>query len=356
MQTEILTPDEDGITQIVTALRRGMPVAIPTETVYGLAAVATDADAVAQVFLVKNRPHFDPLIVHIPKHWETVEALVERRIVSDAVLRDTTSELVTRLMQRFWPGPLTLVLPRGPGIPDLVTNGLPSVALRMPDHVVTQQVLTRLDGSLAAPSANRFGRISPTSAEAVMQELNGKIPYILDGGPCQYGVESTVLAIDPASKLTLLRPGALARETIAQELSLTVHLGNAEGAIQASPGMLKSHYAPECSVILLESAVSDLTAKDWQAVQAKVAGRSCGVILTSGAVEPSKALIEASLDCPCTIRTLSTTGDDREAARRLFATLRELDALDLDLILVERCPSEDGLWLAIADRLRRASG
>jgi L-threonylcarbamoyladenylate synthase len=209
---------------------------------------------------------------------------------------------------------------------------------------------------LAAPSANRFGRISPTSAEAVKQELGGKIPYILDGGPCQYGVESTVLAIDTAGKLTLLRPGALARETIAQELSLTVHVGDAEDAIKASPGMLKSHYAPECSVVLLESSVNRLTQDDWRAVRTIVSGRSCGMILTSGGVESVRELIETSLHGQCTIHTLSETGNDREAARRLFATLRELDAMDLDLILVERCPSEDGLWLAIADRLRRASG
>ena len=207
MHTEVLSADHDSaVTRAVEQLRAGKLVALPTETVYGLAADALKPEAVAQIFAAKERPQFDPLIVHLPaRDWV------------DRVVRIPPEDrnLVDQLMRRFWPGPFTLVLPRQPIVPDLVTAGLETVAVRMSAHPVFAQVVRGFDGPVAAPSANRFGRISPTTAQHVVEELHGRIPLIIDGGPTRLGLESTIVAVKQGG-ISLLRQGSVTAEELSE--------------------------------------------------------------------------------------------------------------------------------------------
>jgi L-threonylcarbamoyladenylate synthase len=300
-------------------LADGQVVAMPTETVYGLAANAFDPEAVLKIFTVKQRPSFDPLIVHIAR-LEDLDRV--------AAVRPPALEA---LAARFWPGPLTLVLPRHPDVPELVTSGLDTVAVRMPAHPMALELLRMLPFPLAAPSANPFGYISPTTAAHVADQLGDRIPYILDGGPCRVGVESTIIGWDPASGAwTLYRPGGLPVEELEQVL------GSVQGVPTAlkplAPGMLASHYAPRKPV-----HVGDVTA-----LSRRFAGRAIGVISFRN---------EYPAHC-CEV--LSADGDLAQAARNLFAVLRELDASDCDVIIAEEFPDQ-GLGRAINDRLRRAA-
>jgi L-threonylcarbamoyladenylate synthase len=315
-------PITQDIAAAIAVLQRGGLVAIPTETVYGLAAHALDPLAVARIFEAKNRPHFDPLIVHI----------------ADA---DQLSELVThvppiarRLMDAFWPGPLTLVLPKTDRVPDLVTAGLPSVAVRMPDHPVARELLRRSRLPLAAPSANLFGRISPTTAQHVVDQLADRIDLILDGGPCRVGVESTILHVGESGPLKLLRPGGIPVEAIE---SLTGPLetvqSNHDDAPQLAPGMLTSHYAPRKPTTLVAS-FEEIADKSQTGI----------LSLTPPPTPKQFGAVEA----------LSPNGDLSIAAANLFAALRRLDASDVKQIAVKLCP-EVGLGRAINDRLRRAA-
>src|SRR5471030_2993623 len=208
-------------------LERGLLVAIPTETVYGLAANALDADAVLQIFEVKNRPHFDPLIMH----GASADAL--RAYVT--LFPDWASTLA----DKFWPGPLTLVLPKKDSIPDIVTSGMPTVAIRVPKHPLTYELLSQLDWALAAPSANPFGYVSPTTPQHVMDQLGGKIPYILDGGDCTVGIESTIVA-EQDGKICILRLGGLSVEEIESAIGTVSIITNETAHTQ---GSMKSHYA-----------------------------------------------------------------------------------------------------------------
>ena len=308
-------------------LREGQLVAIATETVYGLGANALDERAVARVFEVKNRPHFDPLIVHIAdRQW------LDRLVTS-------VPDAARQLADAFWPGPLTLVLPKSDIVPDLVTSGLPCVAIRMPSHPQALELLRKVDLPIAAPSANPFGQISPTTAEHVAETLGDGVDLILDGGPCSIGVESTVVGFDDG-KPCILRHGGLTQEEIERVVGPVTSRQNPASGPAESPGMLPQHYAPRTPLAMVEP--SDLSADST--LRKSLAGRRVGLLL----LEPSPAA--ESFDA---VEVLTTDGNLRDAAAAFFAALRRLDVTDVDQILALPFPDE-GLGRALNDRLRRA--
>ena len=328
----------DDVRRAVQILQQGGIGGLPTETVYGLAADAFQPQAVARVFEAKQRPAFDPLIVHLPDlAWLP---RVARQV----------SPLARQLAERFWPGPLTLVLPRQATVPDLVTSGLESVAVRIPAHPLAREVIAQVGSPLAAPSANPFGRISPTTAQHVCDQLADRIDFVLEGGPCTVGVESTIVQVEPEG-LRLLRPGGVTVEEITAAFPQVTWLPGlptpSETAPQVSPGQLTQHYAPQTPLELV--AWSDLPARiqAWHA--ARPTGR-LGLLCWKepppiGLTSPHRHIIT---------HILSREGDLRVAASRLFASLRALDASQTEVILAEEVP-DIGLGRAINDRLRRAS-
>ena len=321
MKTRLLE-GQGGIEEAVALLARGEVVAVPTETVYGLAGDALDPAAAARIFEAKARPSFDPLIVHLPsRDW------------LDRLTLAAADPLVQGLTARFWPGPLTLVLPRREIVPELVTSGLPTVAVRMSAHPVFRAVLERFGKPAAAPSANRFGRISPTAAEHVLEELGGRIPLVLDGGACAVGVESTVVA-PRDGRLYLLRAGPVSVEELSE---FAEGVRPEAGSEVHAPGQLPSHYAPGVPLRLL---ASEAESEHWTGP-----GRA-GLLAWRRTVAPPQF---------AAMETLTPNGDPREAAARLFAAMRRLDALELDVMVAEPAP-EDGLGAAIMDRLRKAAG
>ena len=335
---KVLSGGFQGISRCIAHLRSGGILAIPTETVYGLAAIATQPEAVSKVFAAKERPSFDPLIVHIPQGWGFLKKLDDLGITDSSILGTEARTLAEKLMRRFWPGPLTLVLPRGPKIPDLVTSGLTTVGVRMPRHTLAQDLLKHLQEPLAAPSANRFGRISPTTSSAVIAELGDRVPLVLEGGPCEVGLESTIVHIAPDGSASLLRPGGLAREQIEAVLGapLVAPLQKQASTAELAPGMLASHYAPRKRLVLFKR-------EDLDASGLAVATR--GVMWLSPPPD---------VRMPGTV--LSATGSLEEMARVLFATLRRLDDDPaISEIWAETPSSDQGLAAAIHDRLKRAS-
>lgn len=310
--------DHKDIREAAGIIRKGGLVAMPTETVYGLAADATNDEAVAGIFEAKGRPHFNPLIVHVSD-----EAMAARYV--------ETPPLAQKLMETFWPGPLTLVLPRKADseISLLASAGLDTLGVRAPNHIIAQTLIRSADRPLAAPSANRSGTISPTRAEHVAVSLGDKVHMILDGGPCPVGVESTIVKID-GDEAALLRPGGVAREEIEEVLGARLQTATPSDKPEA-PGMLASHYAPQANL--------RLNAEKARADEA---------FLGFGETDP---------DHPYTLN-LSKTGDLREAAANLFAHLRALDGLcrDHGLAGIAAAPAPmEGLGEAINDRLRRAA-
>lgn len=301
----------DAINAAAEALRAGQLVAFPTETVYGLGGDATNDRAVAAIYAAKGRPSFNPLIVHRPDI-----ASIETLVTMDARARD--------LAMRFWPGPLTLVLPRrdDAGVSLLASAGLPTLAVRVPDHPVAQALLRAVDRPLAAPSANPSGRISPTTAAHVREGLGDAVAMILDGGPCHVGLESTVLDLS-GPRAVLLRPGGIARETLETVIGTVVLPDTTSDTAPHSPGRLPSHYAPERPL--------RINAHDAQ---------------------PGEALLGFGAT-PAATLNLSPAGDVVEAAANLFAMLRALDTAPYSAIAVAPVP-EQGLGVAINDRLRRA--
>jgi L-threonylcarbamoyladenylate synthase len=367
--SEIRLPTPDVLERAARLLRAGRLVGMPTETVYGLAGNAFDERALARIFSVKERPVFDPLIVHIPRYpFPGVVDLARM----DGVARD----LVARFAESFWPGPLTLVLPKDPGVPDLATSGLATVGIRVPAHPVARALLEASGVPLAAPSANRFGRISPTRAEHVASELGDRIPLILDGGAAPVGVESTIVAVGAGGELVLLRPGGIPREALARvagrEVTEVSHVGEGMSGAGAplAPGMLESHYAPRKRLVLLPTPLEELTderlgrflaeavpaGESGGGVDGGVGGRAGGpaLLLQTGgpdALERAAARVGAR-----EVRCLSEPDDAAEAARHLFEVLRDLDASDhAGWILAEPARGSTGLRHAINDRLRRAS-
>jgi L-threonylcarbamoyladenylate synthase len=313
---------DDAVRRAADILRQGGLVAFPSETVYGLGADATNPTAVARIFEVKERPHFDPLIVHLAKaDW------------LDRLASSVPSE-ASRLAGRFWPGPLTMVLPKREIIPDIVTAGLATVAVRVPSHPVAHAMIERAGVPVAAPSANRFGRISPTTAQAVAAELDDRIDLILDGGPTPHGVESTIVEF-AADGPRLLRPGPITREELSECLVREIALATHAASAPTAPGQFPRHYAPTTPLRLLTQA-AEFTPRPGQKV-GLLAFRSAPLGSRFAAVE-----------------ILSLRGDLRSAAASLFGAMRRLDAAGLDLIVAEAVP-DTGIGLAIMDRLRKAS-
>lgn len=318
-------PIGTDINQAAELLRTGGIVAIPTETVYGLAANAFNPEAVLKIFQAKQRPSFDPLIVHV----HSVEQALD--VTDTAQLAPEVQAQAKALMQRFWPGPLTLVLPKDPRVPDLVTSGLDTVAVRMPAHPMALALLQKLEFPLSAPSANPFGYISPTTAQHVQDQLGDRVDYILDGGPCSVGVESTIIGYDAESgRWVLYRPGGTPLEAV--EAAIGSVPAARKKVMPVSPGTLESHYAPRKPVFI--GPIPKLMQRH--------AGRRIGVI--SLHTNHGAAINQV----------LSPEGDLAEAARHLFSALRTLDNSDVELILAEEFPPE-GLGTAINDRLRRAA-
>jgi L-threonylcarbamoyladenylate synthase len=309
-------------TAAVELLRKGDVVALPTETVYGLAADALNPIAVAKIFEAKERPSFDPLIVHLPD-----EQWLERVAKVD----DRSRAQIQKLISQFWPGPLTLVLARQPIVPEIVTAGLETVAVRMSSDPVFAEIISAFGKPVAAPSANRFGRISPTTARHVFDELSGRIQLIIDAGPTRYGVESTIVAV-LEDRIDLLRRGPITVEQLAKFGAIDIV--SAPKNVSA-PGQLPSHYAPKTPLRLIDNAELFALKKN----------RRVG-LLAWNAFIPAERF--------AAIRILSERQDLSEAAANLFRSLRELDDLDLDLIVAERVPAR-GLGAAILDRLERAS-
>ena len=302
-------------------IRNGGVVAFPTETVYGLGADAFDPIAVARIFEIKNRPSFDPLIVHIADLDEMSRL---------ATVIPLSAE---KLIKRFWPGPLTIVFLKKEEVPDIVTAGLPTVAIRMPRHPIALQLIKKADRPIAAPSANPFGYVSPTTAEHVREQLGNRVDLILDGGPCEVGLESTILSFSEG-KPRLLRPGGLPLEEIESVIG-GVETSPVEEEKPSSPGRLPRHYAPRTPIVINE----------WKQNLGAYQKKKIGLL----------AFREVNVSFPFHhVEVLSPRGDFREAAANLFAAIRRLDVLNLDLILAEPVP-EVGLGRAIMDRLRRAS-
>ena len=321
-------------------LAAGEPVALPTETVYGLAADAGNPAAVARIFEAKERPFFDPLIVHVAdRSWLD-------RIARVPPTHTAQGRLVDALLTRFWPGPLTILLPRRPeSVPDLVTAGSAFVAVRQSAHPVFQAVVKRLGRPLAAPSANRFGRISPTQGAHVLAELAGRIPLVLDAGPTPHGLESTIIsfAASEDDRVVILRPGPITAEMLGEFCEVAAPAPLAAGPNAASaPGQLPGHYAPRTPLLVT----------DFQSLS-KPEGFSRKRV---GYLRFARQGPLAGTNFPPAAANewLSGTGDLREAAARLFAALRRLDEAGLDLILAEPAP-ETGLGVAINERLRRAA-
>ncbi len=365
MNVRIVPATPAGIDAAAELLRAGDVVGIPTETVYGLAGDAFHEGALTRIFAVKERPTFDPLILHVSpallsRHGSgksTLEQLAHVGLVDAARLGERATAGAEALLAAFWPGPLTLVLPKLPAVPDLATSGLPTVAVRMPDHPVAEAVITAAGRPLAAPSANRFGRISPTSAADVAAELGDRIPLILDGGRCSVGVESTVLLLDGDGLPILLRPGGVDPDAIGRLLGSPVRTWSplaAPGASPApavSPGLMASHYAPRKRLRLLPGPLAGVE----RAALPTVLPDRLGLLLVSGDPESGARRFAEVTGRRVIARTLSRSGDLVEAARNLFAELRGLDASEAEEIFAEPCSRQEGLGYAIGDRLRRAS-
>jgi L-threonylcarbamoyladenylate synthase len=308
------------VSQVAKHLNEGNLVAIPTETVYGLAANALDPQAVAKIYEAKQRPSFNPLIVHISSKEEVAEYVTH------------FPQLAQRLADCFWPGSLSILLPKNDKVPDLVTAGLPNVVLRVPNHPLTLQLLNVLPFPLAAPSANISNTVSPTTAERVEQNLGKAVAYILDGGRCEVGVESTIVSVSEDT-VTLLRQGGVTKEAIEAALDIRVDM-NASSTVTA-PGQLKKHYATRKPLFLVDDIADSLKRHETERVS----------VLLYQDMEVTDNYI--------TYR-LSSNYNLSEIANNLFETMHKADEDESDFILVERC-KEEGIGMAINDRLMRAS-
>jgi L-threonylcarbamoyladenylate synthase len=311
-----------AVASAAALLRSGNVVALPTETVYGLAADALNPEAVVKIFEAKERPRFDPLIVHLPdRAW----------LEGVARINPDSQGLIEKLIAQFWPGPFTIVVPRREIIPDIVTSGLDTVAVRISAHPVFAEIIRAFGSPLAAPSANQFGRISPTTARHVLDELDGRISLIVDAGPAFHGIESTIVAVRNG-RMELLRRGPITVEQL-EAFGEVVWVERVQQP--EAPGQLPSHYRPRTPLVLAEDPLSFPIPSS----------KKCG-LLAWRSIEGTKQFAE--------IRQLSSRQDLPEAAANLFRYLRELDQLNLDLLVAEKLP-EEGLGAAIMDRLLRAS-
>jgi L-threonylcarbamoyladenylate synthase len=307
--------------EAVEALRRGELVGMPTETVYGLAGDAANADAIRAIFALKGRPADHPLIVHLAAAAQL-----------DAWAREVPPAART-LAQRFWPGPLTLVLKRARGVSDLVTGGQDTIGLRVPAHPVAQALLAAFGGGLAAPSANRFGHVSPTTAQHVREEFGDALPLVLDGGPCPVGIESTIVDLSTGAP-RILRPGRIALDALEGALGTKLASGSVDGSPRVS-GSLASHYAPRTPA-------------------ERIARDALGARLASLARDGETVRVISIGHLPAGTDGLALPTTPLEYARHLYAALRAMDAEGADRILVEDAP-EGEAWTAVRDRLQRAT-
>jgi L-threonylcarbamoyladenylate synthase len=322
---------ESAVARAVEVLRRGGLVAFPTETVYGLGADAANPSAVERIFAVKGRPPFHPLIVHLPDR---------------SALEEWAAEVAPEawaLAEAFWPGALTLVVPRAERVPDAVTGGLDTVGLRVPAAPLALELLSAFGAGVAAPSANRFGRVSPTTADHVRADLGDAVDLVLDGGPCSIGVESTIVDCT-GERFEILRPGGVSAEALSEVLGCEIGLRTgAPGAAPSvrAPGTLPSHYAPRARVELVAAGPE-------AAVRARALldeGRRAGLLAPAP---------EELLGLPGEVEVLPPAGGPEDYARCLYDRLREADRRDLDVLLVIP-PPQGGLGTAVTDRLRRAA-
>lgn len=332
MQTNLMQADSSGILQAAQLLKQGELVAIPTETVYGLAANAMDGTAVEKIFAAKGRPQDNPLIVHIDsiEMWKTL--VVE--VTEDA----------KKLADAFWPGPLTIILPHNGKVAEQVCAGLDTVAVRMPSHPVAQKVIAQSGLPLAAPSANLSGSPSPTEAKYVLEDMQGRIPLILEGGSCEVGVESTVISL-AGEKPVLLRPGYITKEQLEQVLQKEVEIAHAvthlleQGEKVESPGMKYKHYAPKAQVIILKG-----NALQYQQYLQQHSHQGVAALCFE---EDAPAM-----QIPFVV--YGKENDPASQARELFSALRKLDENGAEEVYA-RCPAEDGVALAVYNRLLRAA-
>lgn len=334
MTPRVLAATPEAVREAAARLRAGDLVAFPTETVYGLGAHALDADAVARIFAAKGRPAWNPLIVHV------ADVAAARRLVR------AWPDAAARLADTCWPGPLTLVLPRAEGVPDVVTGGADTVAVRVPDHPVALALLREAGVPIAAPSANRFTQLSPTRAEHVVTALGDRVPLVLDGGPCDVGIESTVVDVTGATPL-ILRTGVLDAATLSARLGAPVQVAARrvlpDATTRAAPGMVERHYAPRAEVWLAAPDAHDeieaaLAARRAAAPSLRVGAITLGEGWTPAAAEPVHRL----------------PADAAGYARALYASLHALDAAGCDVAVVTEPPA-DGAWAGVHDRLTRAT-
>lgn len=332
MDTKVMPVNEQSLDYAAELLRSGQLVALPTETVYGIAADARNGEAVKKIFEAKGRPQDNPLIVHICG----MEML--KGIVSEV------PERAHKLAAAFWPGPLTMVLPRGPEVSEVTCAGLDTVGVRMPSHPVVQAVIRRSGVAFAAPSANLSGKPSPTSAQDTFTDMNGRLPLILDGGECTYGVESTVVSLTGEQPM-LLRPGYITKEQMEAVLGEPVLVSHAileklaDGEVARSPGMKYKHYAPKAEVTILEGS--------FEAYRSYVADRAGNGVW--GLCFDGEA---AALPVPCV--EYGHQDKPAEQAHKLFSALRELDRRGA-VTVYARCPRRDGVSMAVYNRLIRAA-
>lgn len=342
MQTETVFTDtelgtREAVNRAVAMLRSGEVVALPTETVYGLGADALNPSAVAKIFEAKERPQFDPLIVHLPNKTNLTDV---------AEVPAEIAKTVTQLVETFWPGPLTILLPKKSVVPDLVTAGLPTVAVRQCHHPVFHRIIKNFGGPIAAPSANRFGALSPTSSALVSDQLDGRIPLIVDGGACARGLESTIVRVLPGTPkpiIEVLRPGPVTEDELKQfgRVSFAKRNESVENAAPEAPGMLATHYAPRTPLRLLENP------RDFSPEPGK------RYALLSYRGQDKDGYLD--LHDWAEVAVLSPgSGRLAEAGIRLFHLLGQLDRRGYDEIIAEPVPDR-GLGRAILDKLRKAS-
>jgi L-threonylcarbamoyladenylate synthase len=347
VRVDAVQPEPSIIEYAAGLLRGGTIVVFPTETVYGLGADAFQPAALEGIFVAKERPHSDPFIAHIAD-----EASLE-------LLTTALSEQARRLASIFWPGPLTLILPRGPRVPYLVTAGLETVAVRMPRHPVALALIRALGSPIAAPSANRFMHVSPTTAQHVLADLAGRVPLILDGGPCEVGVESTVLDLC-SEQPTILRPGGVSLEALRtvvpdvqppryRKTAEVAHTAEDDSQARHSPGQMLTHYAPAVPLLLYDGSVESMRAAMLaEARQRQTHGERVGVLVADEDVA-------AFQQSGATVYSLGNTANPAQIASSLFNGLRALEDAQVQLILCRQF-NDGGLGLAIRDRLLKAAG
>jgi L-threonylcarbamoyladenylate synthase len=346
IRVNALQPESSIIEHAADLLRAGHVIVFPTETVYGLGADVFQPAALERIFLAKGRPHSDPLIAHIADE------------TSLELLTTTLPESAKLLAGAFWPGPLTLVLPRGPRVPYLMTAGLETVAVRIPRHPVALALIRALGSPIAAPSANRFMHVSPTSAQHVLADLNGRVPLILDGGPCEVGVESTVLDLC-SEQPTILRPGGVSLEALrailpdvqpprSRKAAGVPNPPESASAAQHSPGQMLTHYAPAVPLLLFDGSTASMRAAMLEEVRRRQAqGERVGILVADediAAFQQSSAIV-------C---SLGNAANPAQIAASLFHCLRALEDARVQVILCRQF-DDGGLGLAIRDRLLKAA-